>query len=252
MRQERRHLDLQPESLVPLYIQLKDLLLHQIRTGVYSAGAKLPSERELAQAYRVSRMTARMAVQLLGHEGVVASRTGKGTFVSFAPINQELQRLTSFTQEMDRLGLGASSRVIRAEITRASDAVALALGVEPGAEIALLERVRCAGKRPLAIEICHLNHSACPGILDQHDFSHESLYRVLQQSYGIRLAKADQTISARLPTPEEQRLLEINQYVPVLSLTRTTYTVLDQPIEHVYSVYDGGAYKLRTRLTYDI
>lgn len=243
---------LRHNSLVPLYVQLKDILLSQIKSGQYRAGAKLPSERELAEAYDVSRMTARMAVQLLGQEGVVASRTGKGTFVSYASINQELQRLTSFSQEMEKLGLQATSRVIRAEITHAADAVARSLGLKPGAEIAVLERVRYAGSQPLAIELCHLNHEVCRGILERYDFSRESLYRTLQQDYGIRLAKADQTISARLPTAEEQHLLEIDKHAPVLSLTRTTYTELDQPIETVYSVYHGAAYQLRTRLTYDL
>lgn len=245
-------MNLQHESPVPLYTQLRDVLLNKIKAGAYPNGSKLPSERELAESYGVSRMTARMAVQLLVQEGVVIPRTGKGTFVSYAPINQELQRLTSFTQEMDKRGISAHSQVIRAELLPASDSVALALGIHPGTEIALLKRVRYGGNQPLAIEICHLNHSACPGILDKHDFSHESLYRVLQQKYGLRLAKADQTISARLPTSEEQRLLQIDRYTPVLSLTRTTYTERDQPIEHVHSVYDGNAYTLRTRLLYEI
>jgi GntR family transcriptional regulator len=193
-----------------------------------------------------------MALQLLGQEGVVTSRTGKGTFVSFSTIQQQLQRLTSFSQEMEQRGLRPSSRVIRAQIIPAPAEIASVLGMSEGAPLALLERVRCADDQPLALEICHLNHAVCPGILDRHDFAHESLYGVLQGRYGIRLLKAEQTISARLPSSEEQRLLVIGPHDPVLGLLRTTYNELDQPIEHVISVYNGSAYQLRTRLNYDL
>ena len=45
----------------PLYIQIRDLLQQQIEQGVFATGERLPSERELSQAYGVSRMTARQA-----------------------------------------------------------------------------------------------------------------------------------------------------------------------------------------------
>ena len=74
-------MSLNHDSTVPLYLQLKEFLRMQIETGVYASGSRLPSERELAQDFHVSRMTARQALQLLAQDGFTSSRVGKGTYV---------------------------------------------------------------------------------------------------------------------------------------------------------------------------
>ncbi len=63
---------LNPDSTVPLYVQIKEHLRQQIESGVYPLGARLPSERELSRTFQVSRMTARQALQLLASDGFVA------------------------------------------------------------------------------------------------------------------------------------------------------------------------------------
>jgi GntR family transcriptional regulator len=241
---------LNPDSAIPLYIQLKDHLLNQIQTGVYAAGSRLPSERELAQSYHLSRMTARMALQLLIQDGIAQPRTGKGTFVSFSRISQDLNRLTGFSEEMERRGMWASSRVVTAKVYAADLAIAQNLRLIPDAEVVMLARVRLANDQPLALEIAYLNHAVCPGILD-HDFERESLYSVLRAKYALRLIRAEQTIEARLPDPAERQVLHLDSCDPVLSQTRLTFTELDQPVEYVRSVYRGSAYQLRTSLTYE-
>lgn len=235
------------DSAVPLYIQLKDYLQSRIDEGYYSAGARLPSERELAVMFRVSRMTARQALQLLAQAGVTISRVGKGTYVSVSKFNQEMRILTSFTEDMQTRGRIPSSRVLCAEIQIADEDLAHRLHIQSGAEIALLSRIRLADNEPLAIEASHLVHALCPGILN-HDFSKQSLYRVLSEKYGFELTWADQVVEARLPNRNERSALGISATDPVLSTTRVTYTHQDQAIEFVRSVYRGDQYQLRALL----
>ncbi|MDN5313524.1 MAG: GntR family transcriptional regulator, N-acetylglucosamine utilization regulator, partial [Thermoanaerobacteraceae bacterium] len=45
--------------LLPMYEQVKEMLLEKIKSGEIPSGSKLPSERELSQQYNISRMTAR-------------------------------------------------------------------------------------------------------------------------------------------------------------------------------------------------
>jgi GntR family transcriptional regulator len=237
-------------STVPLYIQIKEYLRMQIEAGVYPSGARLPSERELAQEFRVSRMTARQALQLLAKDGFISPRVGKGTYVRRPRIAQELRFLTSFTEDMRQRGMTPSSRVIRATSDQADEDVAQHLQLAVGTEIILLSRVRLADNDPMVWEICHLNHRLCPGILERHDFSQESLYQVLREVYGFKLIWADQVIGARMPTKEERDALQVNSHTPVLSMTRVTYTEHDQPVEYVRSVCRGDRYQLRTVLRY--
>jgi len=236
------------DSTVPLYIQLKEHLRLQIERGAYPPGTRLPSERELAKSYQVSRMTARQAIQLLVKDGFVSPRVGKGTYVRKPRIAQELRRLTSFSEDILQRGMTPSSRIVRATLAQADQEAAQHLKVSSRAEIILLSRVRLANDDPIALEVCHLNHRLCPGLLDHHDLSRESLYQVLREEYGHHLTWADQLISARMPTEEERHALALDRQTPVLSLTRVTYIEHNQPIEYVCSVYRCDRFQLRTIL----
>jgi len=238
----------QPHSSEPFYIQIRNYLHTQIQTGAYPIGTRLPSERELAEQFGVSRMTARQALLLLAREGLTYTRVGKGTYVSPPKYDQDLDALRSFTEEMHQQGVEPSSRVLEAALRPADDEVAARLRIVPGAEIVVLSRVRLANGQPLAIETAYLDRQACPGILNGHDFSRESLYSVLRREYGWVLVWADQIIEARLPQSHERRLLEIDRQTPVLGIRRTTYTRQDRPIEFVCSVYRGDQYQLRAIL----
>lgn len=241
---------LQHESSVPLYIQIKELLQKQIESGEYTAGSRLPSERELAQRYVVSRMTARQALRALAQDGVTYSRVGKGTFVSTPKINQELHALTSFSEDMRQRGITPSSRVLSAELHPAGAEIAARLHLLPGTETVVLKRVRLADNRPLALEMTHLPHRLCPGLLERHDFERDSLYEVLRREYGWTLVWADQVIETRLPEESECTALDLDEKTPVLKFTRVTFNDQSQPVEFVHSVYRGDQYRLRTILRY--
>jgi DNA-binding transcriptional regulator YhcF (GntR family) len=66
---------------VPLYIQVKEAVLSEIKRGEWKAGDKLPTERELSEKLRVSRNTVSQAYQELEAEGILSSVQGRGTFV---------------------------------------------------------------------------------------------------------------------------------------------------------------------------
>ena len=167
-------------SLYPAHEHLRT----QIEQGHYAAGARIPSERELAQAFHVSRMTARQALQLLATDGFIASRVGKGTFVLKPRIDQELLLLTSFTEDIRQRGMVPHSRVIVAAIEPADQEVAKKLQISEGTDVVFLSRVRMADEEPIAWEKCSLNARLCPGVLDHHDFSRDSLYQALREECG--------------------------------------------------------------------
>lgn len=240
---------LNPESVIPLYLQLKSHLQAQIEEGVYGKDGRLPSERELSQHYNISRMTARQAIQALMQDGFIDTRVGKGTFVRGQRIAQDLRHLTSFTEDMQQRGRTSGSRIIRAEKVQASADVAAHLQVVPDTQVGLLSRLRLADGEPLAWEICHLSLRSCPDILERYDFSRESLYRVLRDVYGQRLVTARQVIAARIPSGEEREVLQIAEGIPVLALHRVTLNDAQQPIEYVQSVYRGDRYQLQTTLS---
>lgn len=240
-------MQLQREAAAPLYLQIKEALTAQIRSGELRAHQRLPSERQLSDAFDVSRMTARQALQALVWDGVAYARVGKGTFVAGPKIDQQLHSLSGFSEDVRGRGGRPSSQVLEARILPATADVAVALALAPGTPVALLTRVRFANGTPLAIEAAYLPAALTPDLF-AHDFSVESLYDVLTRDYGLTLTHAEQRIEAVLAGPRELELLALTPPAAVLKIQRLTKTGDGKPVEWVLSAYRGDTYAFHSLL----
>ncbi len=83
---------IQSDSPTPIRSQLKELLLQQIRNGRFQPGCRIPSEREIAEKYSISRASVRESISELLHSGLLFRTVGKGTFVSLDPSAALLER----------------------------------------------------------------------------------------------------------------------------------------------------------------
>ncbi len=238
---------LERESPDPLYNQLKESIVSDISAGRYAPNQRLPSERELSAHYNVSRMTVRQALLELARDGMIYTRTGKGTFVAEPKIDQRLRTLSGFTQDVNARGGRPSSRVLEFKIFPATPDVAAALRLAPGTEVFMLTRLRLADSTPLALETAYLPVQLFPGLLD-HDFTVESLYSVLENEYNCALTQAEQTIEAALAGKREAELLEVVSPAAIFKMQRMTMTSDGFPVEYVVSVYRGDRYKFHSVL----
>ncbi|MEU3074364.1 GntR family transcriptional regulator [Streptomyces laurentii] len=64
------------------YVLVLDALMAEIKAGKYAPGDKIPSDRELAERFKVARMTARRAIGILRERGLIETRWGAGSYVS--------------------------------------------------------------------------------------------------------------------------------------------------------------------------
>lgn len=236
------------DSSKPYYEQIKAYILYRINSGDLAPHARIPSERTLSEQFGVSRLTVSKAIKELVIEGRLYTQVGKGTFVNDAPIDQTLDRLTSFSEEMAQRGQQPTSQVIDADVRPASERVARRLDIPVGVPVARLKRVRMANGGPVALETAHLIADACPGITTRFDFERESLYAVLRAHYDVRFVYADQELEARPATDEEAQRLGLARCEPILSIARVTYIEGGRPLEYVESAYRGDRYKFRARL----
>ncbi|MBC7870687.1 MAG: GntR family transcriptional regulator [Chitinophagaceae bacterium] len=235
-------------SSKPLYEQIKEFVLSGIQTGMFKPHSRIPSERDLAQRFGVSRLTVTKALKELEQAGVVYVRIGKGTFIEPEVINLQLDTLMSFTEEMTQRGQAVSSRVMYAQVNAASKDIAQKLSILVGTQVVTLQRLRLTNGQPIALETSTLLAACCHDILDHHNFAKESLYHVLRTNYHIVLTYAEQTIEARQASRDEARALEIKEGDPILAIYRVTHNEHDKPIEYVSSVYRGDRYKFRAIL----
>ena len=241
--------ELNRHSAIPLYYQIQQHLLAQIRSGDLKPGRPVPSEQEIAARLRISRMTARQALKSLCDLGVAYSQRGKGTFVSEIKLEKEFRQVLSFSEEMQARGSRAESSVLSFGVEDATPDVIGALRLPPdGEKVVSLRRVRLAGSSPMGIEWSRMPLSLVPNLVEKLD-PRGSLYRALQELYGIEIAVTEEMVEACVAGAEESKLLGIKRGTPVFTFTRTSYARKGQPVEYVKSTYRGDRYKLVNRLT---
>src|ERR1041384_6860873 len=134
---------------LPLYLQLARYMRGLIVGGKLGHRDALPSERELAERFEVSRVTVRKALRELSQEGLLEQIQGAGTFVNRAPhVEQRLSTLTSFSEDMASRGLVAGSVWLHRMVSVATPEEALALGLSPGATVSRMQRLRTRSEEP--------------------------------------------------------------------------------------------------------
>lgn len=237
-------------SVTPLYYQIHQSLLEQIRAGTLRAGHRVPSEQELSARLGVSRMTARQALKSLCSLGFTYSQRGKGTFVSRSKVEKNSRQVLSFSKEMAASGSRTRSKVLAFDLVTPSEEVADALHLAPSEKVIRLKRVRIADSLPMAVECTCLPSQLCPGLLEKFDPG-TSLYEALAKHYGIRIASAEEVAEAGLAGSEVAPLLRVAKRSPVFLFTRTSYLDSGQPVEYVKSTYRGDRYKITNRLTHE-
>lgn len=223
----------------PLYIQLRQRLEEEIRTGALKPGAPLPSEREIADICNVSRVTVRKAVQALVRDGFVVQRHGSGTTVArqVERVEQSLSRLTSFSEDMARRSMTSRSVWIERGVFAASPREMMVLGLGPDAQVARIARLRMANDVPLAIERAALSTRYLP---DPGKIRH-SLYETLAE-LGGKPVRAVQRICAINLGAEDAALLDVSEGSAGLSIERISYSAQGAVIEFTCSIYRGDAY----------
>ena len=99
------NIEIDKNSVVPLYIQLKKQIMDEIKRGTLKVGSKLPTERELSKTLKISRNTVSTAYSDLEKDGDLKSYQGKGTFVVEESISWETLDIEKKVAKFIDLGL---------------------------------------------------------------------------------------------------------------------------------------------------
>lgn len=227
-------------SPLPLWAQLRDDLRRRLGAGAFDDS--FPGELDLVAEYQVSRHTVRAAVRQLRADGtIVAERGRRPRLAGQEPITQPLGALYSLFASVETAGLRQAS-VVRARDLRADGVIADRLGLEASTPLFRLERLRLAGGEPLALDTVWLAADLAAPLL-QADFTHTGLYDELASRAGVRLQGGREHIRAVMPTPAEQRLLEIPPGVAALAIDRLGHAG-GTPVEWRHTLIRGDRFSL--------
>lgn len=232
------------KSPIPVYYQLKNIILKKIGEGEYAPGSLIPSERDLGESLNISRMTVRQALNQLVSEGVLYREKGKGTFVSKGKIQQN--NIMSFSDTVRQKGLMPSTEIIafQKELERYDIKEILEIGRDE--VIYVIKRLRLANDLPIAIEEAFIPEKYCPG-LEDFDLK-SSLYRIIKEQYSYTVNYIDNTIEASRPTKEEKELLKVNASLPILRINGISYTETGLKLFYEKDVYRSDEYSYNVRI----
>jgi len=229
------------ESPVPVYAQIAGSIRTLIRERALPPGTCFPPERIMCERIGVSKMTLRQAYSVLERDGIIGSRRGVGTVVRELRVDKKLPEMRSFTEEMAARGKAASSRLLGFQTTEPSFLAQEFFGLFEHQKVFQIRRLRLGDGQPIAVETVELPAHLFPN-LDKIDFQTQSLYRVLEDRYGIQLARCSEEISAASPNRVQKQLLALDRSAALLVITRKSFAINDSPVEVSITAYRGDLY----------
>ncbi|MFF0147474.1 GntR family transcriptional regulator [Amycolatopsis sulphurea] len=240
-----REIVVEPARPEPLYAQVARQLQAAIEDGRLPAGTRLANEIDLAAGLRLSRPTVRQAIQTLVNQGLLVRKRGVGTQVVRTKVARPL-RLSSLFDDLAGLGGTPGSAVLVNRLEPAGPDAAARLECPGLGEVRRLRRIRTVDGEPLAVMNNYLPPDL-PAPADEELRGH-GLYQLLRTA-GVRLHSAQQSIGARLATPEDADLLGEQPGAALLTMARTTYDETGRVVEYGWHVYRASRYSFNLSLT---
>lgn len=230
----------------PLYHQLASILKGKIENGEYAVGDTFPTELQLQEKYRVSRITVRNAVAKLTNEGYLECARGIGTKVVFPKIDEQLKQVMSFSEELAQHNIIMTTKFCEISIVPANEQVAARLNIKKDAPVYKLTRVRCADETPIVYSVTYINGDR--NLSTDAEKYTQSLYEYLNREHGILIAKGKETFEAVLSDTANAAMLGIQKGMPLIKRTRRTFDQYDKAIEFTVCYYAGDKYKYSIEL----
>ncbi|MFE8701594.1 phosphonate metabolism transcriptional regulator PhnF [Cytobacillus sp. FJAT-54145] len=228
-------------SPIPIYHQLEEYIRGQIENGTYPFDTTIPSERELAERFEISRMTVRQAINNLVNDGYLYREKGRGTFVNRRKVEQKLQAVTSFTEDMIERGLTPKNKLLTFHIIPANGKVASILNLQEHTPVYEIKRIRIADDSPIAIETTYLPANLIKGLSEE--ILNRSLYNYIENDLSLKISEATQEIEAASAKQQDTAHLQIEKGAPVLVISQTSILDDGTPFEYVKSIYRADRYK---------
>ncbi len=231
----------------PIYHQLHTHLMRLIQRGTYASGSQFLTERQVAEKFQVSRVTANKALSHMVVSGCLEFRRGVGTFVKAKALENDLRSLDSFTAKTEATGLSASTRVLVFRTLKAAKAppeVAHSLGLKPAEKIFYCERLRLAGDAPVIFEQRYIAAHRCPG-LKRVDLE-GSFYELLESKFNLKPTEAKQSIRAVAAEGRQAQLLEVGEGSPALWVHAVGLAEVAIWVEDTY--YRGDHYEFTNQI----
>ncbi len=224
-------------NFVPLYQQVRDILVSRIAEGHWPPGTLLPAEPQLARELNVSPGTVRKALDELAFASLVTRRQGRGTFVAEQTPHSSLFQFFRVVDSRGQRVVPDSEEIAR-ERGKATAEEARRLALSAGDGVLRLDRYRLlAGERAM-VERVVVADARFAGLAETAAQLPNTLYDLYQRQFGVTIIRASESLRAIACDAALAERLGLAPGAPVLEIDRHAYSFNDVPIEWRLSFLD--------------
>ncbi|MFK7828800.1 MAG: GntR family transcriptional regulator [Congregibacter sp.] len=244
--------ELRQDAPTPLYFQLYSLLKQCILNGTVANGTQMPTEQQLADAFGVSRITAKRAMDELSAEHLVERRRGKGTHVTYEYVPKPVQApLTGMLQEIESMARHSEVRLITCKQAKPTADIAKVLGIQNTGKALSLIRVRSRDDQPFG-HYASWTVGLGPSVT-RKDFLSTTRLEIFRRN-GLDITHVTQTISAESATANLAERLDTTVGAPLISLVRQSYTTTggqEKIVDYLHAHYHPERFEYQMDLRLD-
>ncbi len=232
---------MQKSNMGAIYKQIKEDIVEDILSSVYTPGDMIPTQADYARKYNVSRLTVRKAIDDLVFKGILRSEKGKGTFVCDIVSNTySYRRLTGFTSNVVSKKVKTNSKILSIQEIKADKRLSVKLNIPPESDVILIERLRYTNNICVSFQRSFLaKHHVSNINFYSEDLEFGSLYEILQKKAGFVMTFVDEHIRAIRATEQIAKYFDTEEGDPVLFTTRVVFNSQNEPVEYCEN-YDSS------------
>ena len=230
-----------------LYEKTIAFILQYVDENRLQEGDQLPTEAKLAVQAGVSLVTVRRALAELAAQGVVRREQGRGTFVARPRVRAETTKIGGLRNSLHLDARSKlQSRTLGCFPRRANPDENKALSLQEGAVVWEISRLRLLDQRPVIWELSTIPKLLAPDLGSYFEAGdRRSLYDLLDEVYGLKEAREEQTLLCRPAQPREQELLELLRFEWVVELSGISYSTRHTPIDAFRMMFVAKSFAFR-------
>ena len=212
------------------YQQLAEIIREKINSNEYVFGLALPSERELAKSFDVSRSLVRSAIEQLCTEGILKKYHGKGTYIMLKDIDDSSKHFKGMSELLKKAGYDPSSKILNTMTRKAGYKFSKIFDVSEDTEIFQVLRLRLGNEQPISIENTYILHDSIPDI-ENIDFQIYSLYDLFRTN-NIKIQNISHAFSTTKVHNTDARFLNLENDTSVIYIDITSSLINKQVVEY--------------------
>lgn len=234
-------------SPLPLYHQLKQILMEKIEQSEWEIGDLIPSELEMQESFGLSRTTVRQTLAEMVNEGWLHRQRGRGTFVTRPKFAHDPVNRLSTSEYLLQQGITPGWRVLETGWRVPPEGVNEKLQLAPDSEVYRIHRLRLANDEPIGLHYAYLAPAVVPHI-NEAALTEGGSLRYLRSAPQMENGRYTRTIEAGAAEESEVNLLGMTAGAPVLIIERLITAVDGTPIELLWASYRGDRFKYQFTL----